>query len=364
MWQDGLVLVFSLQPWQEHCRASACTRTRWEPLPSTGNTELMLLERQQLPRIPGAFVERFFSSTAKSLPICKEQTQSKGSCEAGFPLYQILAKKAFPAPRCCDDSIRGWNEIMHLPSYLLSFPVPVPCPGSHGRGSWCSSWSSDESMWNSIWNSKSLVKNLPFFLFPWHSCLTLPLLHLPVHRVLSKGFMKLQEGLSMIHKCAELGHVWPVQLLGNESMGAVFVKADPSPPIPHGKQGQQQKIYRIKVLGKALSVLVLQPLCVSCPLLFLQPEVHKSLRGLAGVSLLSWKWRTVILPLTLNDLILCKTELLAKPLSPPSPPIAFHPHEILRSELYSVVCVPRLELYFYSIPWVVLHGGGLKFIFL
>lgn len=107
MRQDGLVLVFSLQPWQEHCRASACTRTQWEPLPSTGNTELMLLERQQLPRIPGAFVERFFSSTAKSLPICKEQTQSKGSCEAGFPLYQILAKKAFPAPRCCDDSIRG-----------------------------------------------------------------------------------------------------------------------------------------------------------------------------------------------------------------------------------------------------------------
>lgn len=199
---------------------------------------------------------------------------------------------------------------MHLPSYLLSFPVPAPCPGSHGRGSWSSSWSSAAVMRvceiqyeiQKVWQ-----KTCHFFLFPLHSCLTLPLLHLPVHRVLSKGFIKLQEGLSMIHRCAELGHVWPVQLLGSESIGAVFVRADPSPPIPHGKQGQQQQLYRIKVL-------VLHPVCVSCPLLFLQPDVHKSLRRLAGVSPLSWKWRTIILPLTLNDLILCKTELLAKPL--------------------------------------------------
>lgn len=28
MWQDGLVLVFSLQPWQHHCRDSACTGTQ------------------------------------------------------------------------------------------------------------------------------------------------------------------------------------------------------------------------------------------------------------------------------------------------------------------------------------------------
>lgn len=64
----------------------------------------------------------------------------------------------------------------------------------------------------------------------------------------------------MIHKCAELGCVWPVQLLGTKSVGAVSVKAGPSPPISHGKQGQQQKLYRIKVLDKAMSVLVLQPL--------------------------------------------------------------------------------------------------------
>lgn len=177
---------------------------------------------------------------------------------------------------------------MHLPSYLLSFPVPAPCPGSHGRGSWCSSWSSAAVMRVreiQYETPKVWLKTLPFFLFPWYSYLTSPLLH----RVLSKGFMKLQESLSMIHKWAELGHVWPIQILGNKSMGAVFVKADPSPLIPHGKQGQQQKLYRIKVLGKALSALVLQPLCVSCPLLFLQLEVHKSLMRLAGVSQLSWK---------------------------------------------------------------------------
>lgn len=161
-------------------------------------------------------------------------------------------------------------------------------------------------------------EHVKFNMKPWrsgknnchfHLSLALPLLHLPEHRVSSKGFMKLQERLSMIHKCAELGCVWPVQLLGTKSVGAVSVKAGPSPPISHGKQGQQQKLYRIKVLDKAMSVLVLQPLWVSCPLLFLQPEVHKSLMRLIGVSPLSWKWRTIILPLILNHLILCKTEL-------------------------------------------------------
>lgn len=83
--------------------------------------------------------------------------------------------------------------------------------------------------------------------------------------------------------------------------------------------------------------------------LFLQPRFTKAL----------WGWQKSLhylgneepLSCLLNPLILCKTELLAKPLSAPSLPVAFHPHENLRSELYSVVCVPFCLIFILSHQW-------------
>lgn len=154
----------------------------------------------------------------------------------------------------------------------------------------------------------------------------------------------------MIHKCAELGCVWPVQLLGSLSMRAVSVKADSAPPIPRGKQGQQQKLYRIKVLEKPRQSWFYRHFVFPVHSSFY--ELYSQKPDEAGRSLsVILEMRTYILPLTLNHHILCKTELLAKPLSPPNPPIAFHPHENLRSELYSVVFVPGWSL----LPYFLFH---------
>lgn len=83
-----------------------------------------------------------------------------------------------------------------------------------------------------VWQKELLFS--PFHALPY---LGLPLLHLPKRKIPSKCFLKSQERLSMTHKGAELGHVCSVQLLGNKSIGAVFLKAGPSPPTPHSKQG-------------------------------------------------------------------------------------------------------------------------------
>lgn len=164
----------------------------------------------------------------------------------------------------------------------------------------------------------------------------------------------------MIHKCAELGPVWPVQLLGSKSMAAVFVKAGPSPPIPHAKQGWQQKLNRIKVLDKAMSWFYSH--FVSCFFhffsTFFQFPVHSFCnQGSQGPDEAD-RNLSVILEMKSHYLasdpessILCKTELLAKPLCSHSPCIAFHPHENLKSELYSVVCVPFCLIFIPSHQW-------------
>lgn len=365
----GWFLYFPFSP------GSSIAELQLEPHKNSvrGNSELMHLERQQLPKIHGVSVERLFSSTAKTLPVCKNWFRTKVSLlslvwSRVFSVSNVWAKKAFPSSLVVWWLHQGMNAD-HAPSILPPLP---PCASPRPWVPWGRLLVQHLELAAVLGVREIQYETPKVWQKNCHFSFTHDILTFASATLLCTG-SHLKASWNYRLNCP-----WPTNVLNwavfdlysswAVCQGAVFVKADCAPPIPHGKQGQQQKLYRIKVLDKAMSVLVLQALCVSCPLLLLQAIFTKAW----------WGWQESLSypgnenlylasdPESSYSLILCKTELLAKPLSPPSPPIAFHPRENLRSELFSGLCplVRAFCLIFYSIPWVVLHGGGLKFIFL